>query len=273
MTRNESRAGFGVRALAIAIDLTLVGILVAGIGLWLTQVTGGKVRLSNTIINALACVPQERVPAEIRMPEDFKVADVRRCTRSLLGIEHDWALTVVEDAESVAARRQILVPLDSAGRVTNPFYLDNLVPLLLVLYLFLFEWRFGATIGKRALGIQVLALNGAPIGFTQAGRRSLMRLIPFLAMITSAIVLGLDADPLRITAFDPPTGGKYSFDLWPWSNDGNIDFRGIDDVVMIAFLLNYVVTTARRTLPWHDRWAGTEAVLASRAVGPEGIRK
>lgn len=258
---HASRAGLWARALALTIDLVLVGLLIGGVGLLLTAATGGKVRLGTPIIDTVTCVAAEDVPAVVAPPQDFKTASVRRCTHSALGIEHDWTLVLAEQAGSEpSSTRQIVVPLDRAGRSADPFYIDGLTPLVLVLYLFLFEWRFGATPGKRALGIRVQAAGGTPLDISAAGKRSLMRTVPFLALVASAIYLGVHADPLTIAAFAPPPDVKFDIDLWPWDKARTLDLRGLDDVIWIAFALNYIVTTVRGTLPWHDRWAGTEAV-------------
>jgi hypothetical protein len=52
---------------------------------------------------------------------------------------------------------------------------------------------------------------------------------------------------------------------------GSMIVSGTGVVLIIVFFLNFIVTTSRRTLPWHDRWARTEAVRhagAGAALSP-----
>lgn len=48
---------------------------------------------------------------------------------------------------------------------------------LVALYFFFFEWKFGATIGKRILGLSVVMEDGTPITRNAAAIRTLMRVI------------------------------------------------------------------------------------------------
>jgi uncharacterized RDD family membrane protein YckC len=48
---------------------------------------------------------------------------------------------------------------------------------LVALYFFFFEWKFGATIGKRILGLSVVMEDGTPVTRNAAAIRTLMRVI------------------------------------------------------------------------------------------------
>jgi uncharacterized RDD family membrane protein YckC len=47
-------------------------------------------------------------------------------------------------------------------------------------YFILLEWRYGATLGKRAMRIRVLTEHGAPIGFRESMTRNLLRIVDLL---------------------------------------------------------------------------------------------
>jgi uncharacterized RDD family membrane protein YckC len=47
-------------------------------------------------------------------------------------------------------------------------------------YFILLEWRYGATLGKRAMRIRVLTEHGAPIGLRESVTRNLLRIVDLL---------------------------------------------------------------------------------------------
>lgn len=68
------------------------------------------------------------------------------------------------------------------GLVTGKFGRMPGIPMALfilfgALYFFWFEWKFGATIGKRSLGLHVVMEDGAPLSREAAAIRTLMRII------------------------------------------------------------------------------------------------
>jgi hypothetical protein len=40
-------------------------------------------------------------------------------------------------------------------------------------------------------------------------------------------------------------------------------------LLTIIFLVNFIATTSKHALPWHDRWARTEAVLVDAVTNSE----
>jgi RDD family len=198
-------------------------------------------------------------PLDLKLPADLHVTTVVRCTRSFLGIPHDWSLTVGEVARpepSPTVRRyrtwsitfgsvfgpgsspkleqSRTVPLDPAGHITKAYYLDAWTALVLAAYLLLLEWRFGFTIGKRMLDLRVRALGGGPLTFAQASKRVGMRKVPFL--IPSALVYKMPV-PFEATNFQPVTI--------------DVDLAGASGLVMIVFLVNFIRAVPRKELPWH----------------------
>jgi hypothetical protein len=105
-TAYHTRAGFWGRTLAFGIDLLLISVLIAVIGLASTGLTGGKVRVANTVVDFVDCTGNEPLPPELPDLDGFEGADARRCTRSLLGITHDRRLVVREKMTAGEGRKE-----------------------------------------------------------------------------------------------------------------------------------------------------------------------
>jgi uncharacterized RDD family membrane protein YckC/membrane protease YdiL (CAAX protease family) len=57
-------------------------------------------------------------------------------------------------------------------------------------YFLICEWRWGGrTLGKRAVGIRVLAEDGSPVGFSAASMRNLLRLVDFFGLLIGPILI------------------------------------------------------------------------------------
>lgn len=84
-------------------------------------------------------------------------------------------------------------------------------------YFLVCEWRFGATVGKRAVRARVVTEYGAPIGFADSVTRNLLRIIDFLPTmyllggilaITSARSQRLGDRAAGTLVVRPPKGSK-----------------------------------------------------------------
>ncbi len=247
----SSRAGFWRRVIAFVLDLILICALIACIGVVLAGATDGKVRVANTLVDYATCTTGGPKPEDLQLPSDFKITAIRRCTHYVFGKAHDWSLGVFEvtrTGPNSTYTRSVTVPVDPAGHVTEAFYLDYLTIFVLAAYWLLLEWQFGTTPGKRILGVRVRPLGGGPMSLAQSGRRTAIRMIPFVPAIV-ACIYQMAVGPVRfVNAFlEQPAinllvGGAICL------------------VLLLAFVVNFIVTTRRRTLPWHDHGAGTEAV-------------
>jgi uncharacterized RDD family membrane protein YckC len=243
-TSEAKRAGFWRRAAAFVSDLLLVSILVAAIGLVATQLTGGSVRVANTIDDVRRCGAWQPIAPDLPVSNEFAGGEMRRCTRSVHGFDYDRTLIVREAASGSideTDRRQITITIDADGRPVRAFYLDSLTPLVLALYLLLLEWRFGATLGKRMFGVRVVTLAGGPIDVWQAGKR---------ALICALVVLcsGETQAGLRMTtAYVLP-------DLGLWSQMINL--------LALIYLAAFAIATSSGLPSLHDLWTGTQVVLA-----------
>jgi uncharacterized RDD family membrane protein YckC len=236
------RVGFLGRDMAFLIDLLLVHWLVAAIGLGAIELTGSRVRVANAIDDVRTCSAWEAIPPGLSVPGEFAGGDMRRCTRSVYGFDYDRMLVVREAASPAiddSERKQITIAIDADGRPVHAFYLDSLTPLVLALYLLLLEWRFGATLGKLALGIRVVTLGGGSIGFLQAGKRALVRALVLLCSAETQIRLGMT------TAYGLP-------DLGLWSRMLNW--------LALAYVIAFAIALLGGFRAPHDIWAGTQVV-------------
>ena len=255
-----SHAGLWQRALAIGVDVLIINLVVALIGLALLEVTGERVRVASTIFNVVNCTSSEPVPAGLALPDDFEAASARRCIWSVLGIAHDWKLVVAErpaageDPDDV---RQITLPTDETWRPARPFYLDDLILVILAPSLILLEWWFGATIGKYVVGVRTRLLDGATLTLPAATKRNVIKLIVLAAGTGEVLVRRL-----------PPTDTQV-FNLKLVTSHG-IDHLGVfADVLQLlalAYVISVVVLTVRHRRLLHDQWAGTDVVRPVNAT-------
>jgi uncharacterized RDD family membrane protein YckC len=251
------RAGLGQRALAIAIDLLVINLLIAVVGLVATALTDARVRVANTVLNVVDCASRVPVSPGVKLPDGFEAADARLCTRSVFGFVHDWKLVVIDKAkagEDASDRRQIAITADSVGRPVHAYYLDDMILVVFGAYLIILQWRFGTTLGKRVLGIHVRSLTGAPLTAVQAVNRVMPTLIVLLAANMS------ESSSSRSL---PET---YLISLELVTSHSNIDYGVWAEalkLIALLYVISLVVTSSRRTAPLHDQWAATEVVYST----------
>jgi uncharacterized RDD family membrane protein YckC len=127
-----------------------------------------------------------------------------------------------------------------------------------------FHGRFGQTLGKRAVGIRVVTLDGSPISWNQAVMRSSVGIVFALLMMAASLIAYLhfpDAQyyalswwqrQTRLADFSPWWGHTVSTasTIWGWSE-------------VLVVLLN----KKKRAL--HDFIAGTVVIMLSREVSTE----
>jgi hypothetical protein len=87
----------------------------------------------------------------------------------------------------------------------------------------------------------------------QAGKRVLMRLIVLLPATTTQILPGSSMVSHGVTFGLTLSNGIPDLGIW----------SEVLSVLALAYFISFVVTTSRRTLPLHDRWARTEAVWSA----------
>jgi uncharacterized RDD family membrane protein YckC len=241
------RAGFWRRALAILIDLALIAFVATIAGVLLFGPTDGRVRIGGALIDVTRCSSVDPQQLVLANPPPFHITDARRCTKSFFGLVHDRTLQVEEVTRSgtITYRRGVTYPVDVDGRVVQVFYIDNLIFVLFVGYVLWLEWRFGQTLGKRIMRIRVQSLGGGPIDFAQALKRSAIRFLPWLLLLLLFVLPSM----FGVNFFLAVASSAMIWILWL-----------VVVVTALVYVVNFVQTTRRRALPWHDRWAATEVV-------------
>jgi uncharacterized RDD family membrane protein YckC len=232
---SPSRAGFWRRFFAILIDICLFSVVIGLIGLLLFQPTEGRIRVQNMLIDFRVCSKVDPSQVELPTPPPFRITNAVQCTKSFFGLVHDRTLTVSEvtPSGSVTYTRALTYPVDADGHVTQVLYVDLLELIIFPAYLLLLEWRFGRTLGKHFVHIRVRSLNGGPVTFVQAVKRTLIRFL-----------------------FLPPWLLLFAW----WSFNAYIGVGLLMAGIGLAIVINWSLKTGRRELPWDDRWAATEVV-------------
>jgi uncharacterized RDD family membrane protein YckC len=262
-TDTRIRGYFWRRFFAGWVDSILIGAIVTLVGIVLFGPTGGKIRIENTFFSATSCVaPSSDInPFDLNLPVDFRVTGAGSCTFTLMGFVHDRRLIVEEVTKPNPAttyRRWFTYPLDKDGRLQRPvFYLDSLTVILLIGYILLTEWRFGATIGKDFLKLRVRSLS-APDGkltFAQAARRLLIFawVIPIGIGVLIGWIVGLSSQAFLTLM---------------------IGCLAISAVIVLAISANVIFAIRRGERPWHDRWAGTVVILGrDQSIAPTPLEQ
>jgi uncharacterized RDD family membrane protein YckC len=234
-----AQAGFWRRAFALAIDYAVL----AFAGILLFQATGGVVRISQfPMVENLTCA------SSATSVQQQAASQTTICERTLFGLVHDRWIDVSEHARSGDAMvtRTVRTPVDAAGRPVRAFYLDHLLILLLAAYLGVAEWLFGTTLGKRLVGIRVQSQGGGRLRFGSACRR-LLRFMPALLLAPAVVV----ATPASLESI------AWSTEYWVV-----LSVYVFSAVLWVAVLANFIMAVINDDLPWHDRWARTEVVMA-----------
>jgi uncharacterized RDD family membrane protein YckC len=253
LTIEMQRAGFWRRAVAFLIDAVAVSLLLSVIGLVLFAPSGERIRVAAAFGNT-DCAAVEPQQLKVSVPAGFRLTNAARCTRTFLGRVVDRTLVIEEvtkQAEKgdyeITYKRSLTYPVDAEGHPVEVFQLDDLWIYVLAVYLLLAEWRFGATLGKKLLGVWVRPLAGGALTLDRTARRVLVRLVPFAPLAlssTNAKIAGLMLESMVL----------FLAVLGAWL------------LVWLVFLVNFVHAVRAGNLPWHDRAARTEAVRSPRAV-------
>lgn len=169
--------------------------------------------------------------------------------QQLFGFETSRTLsvgTVVEQGNTTTGHF-LTYALDADGKPTSPFDMTWVAMLALLIYLIAMEWRRGATIGKRALGmttIDTAAPSHIGIPLRKAITRQLAMWIGAIpALLVMIKVLFLSDDPLTSMSGDA---------FW-------LAFAvalGIE----IAWFIWIIVSVSKKRDPIYDRIAGTSVL-------------
>lgn len=243
------RANFWQRISALIVDGLIILTMVTLIGVTLSKITGGEIRVQSTIIKSPDCRTLDALPNGLELPRDFKPTSITACTYSFLSIPYNWDVTAkrggqqdfkVGDTEYTASKKlSYTFPLTPSGIAAQPIEIDEYAFVLYGFYFIALEWLFGGTLAQRFFCMRVRSVSGGPASLIQIVKRFTIRfgwllLIPIgqhLAYVLPdhmiAILVGLSASNLAI---------------------------------VLALVVNARRTMRKGELAWHDRWAQTEVV-------------
>lgn len=254
MTSIESapaRAGFWRRVGALLVDAIIILLPLQILTAVLFAQTHGTVQ-GNFGITTRICATVDHLPEGLQPPPPASTNSITECRSSLFGFETSRALsvgTVVEEGNTTTGRF-LTYALDADGKPTSPFDMTWVAMLALLIYLVLIEWRRGATVGKRILGMRTID-TAAPSQIGIPLRKAITRqlamwigTIPaFLVMIK---ILFLSDDPLNAMSGDA---------FW-------LAFI-VAFTIEIAWFIWIIVSVSKKRDPIYDRIAGT-SVLRTR---------
>jgi len=251
LTVEVARAGFWRRACAFMIDGLAVGLLLTLIGLALFEPTDERVRVSPIVGGKTTCTGVDPQQVKLPLPTGFKLTSAQHCTTTFLGrmVDRNLVLTEVTRSDSgsyeLTYTRSLTYPVNGHRQTTDAIKLDNFWIFLLAAYLLLAEWRLGATLGKKILGVRVRSVGGGPLGLGQTPKRLLVQFIPF-----SMFALTLFGTEMSTLLLEHTVVFIALCVAWV--------------VLCLVFLINFIRAVRAGDLPWHDRWAQTEVVGSPR---------
>jgi len=270
MAATLARAGFWRRAIAISLDALIAGVvatvvLAIPVGL-LFSLDNGMVQFGSTSlvsgsardeasgrsyefgfpgISVTTCekVALDRLPQGLDPPTG-KLASAVECRAAALGLvtsARTLRLVAVREENGEEVSYDSTHTLGADGQPRSAWALDDLVYLVLLAYLVVFQWRNGASLGMDALRIRVVDLSD-PERHDLPLRRAMIRVVGQFGGVLAAVFLL----------------GRWDFapSFAPW----------LPAVVAILVLLCYpawiAVDIARKRDPIYDRIAGTAVVRA-----------
>jgi hypothetical protein len=151
------RGGFWRRALAVFIDLIVIGLVLQIFALVLFPVSNGRVQFASGVIVRRDCHPRQELPDEISIPAEFGANFIAECEASILGAVTSRTLIVGRRTveAGVTTFTQLGYMLDRQGKPIHGIPLDVLIlPSLIAL-----RWgldRGKASPGRRLSGIRLL---------------------------------------------------------------------------------------------------------------------
>ena len=252
------RAGFWRRLWAFVVDLLLICVPLQIVVAALYPVTNGKIQMSSGISFNLcnSNVSLANLPAVVNPPSMHANA-AAICRSSFFGLETARWLTVsrVTQEGAVTKTFSIYYRLDRDNKVAQVYAVDWVAFVGIFIYLVSLERRLGTTLGKRLLGLRVIALR-------EADRTG----IPFGAAVLRNIFLWIGCYPLLIVLL-----GAYVLGLWNvegFMSGGIFSWFMGSGLVGFAIYMWIVVEVARKRDPIYDLIARTAVVRDNPTMSP-----
>jgi uncharacterized RDD family membrane protein YckC len=240
----RSRDLFWRRLAAAAVDILLLAAVASLAAVVLYSASDGKLR-STAFLKTTHCQPLRGISAKILhgipIPAGARPVAAQLCVIDMAGLETSRYLTVALQAQDGEVVRSLAFsrPVDRKGEPMTPVILDWAYPFAFIVIMSLLESGFGATLGKRALGLKVAAADG--------GRLALHR-----ALLRNAVIYG-GAALMLVAPLVIALTGLHLPQLAYYIAVGVLGLLVLAPIAMLA-------EAGPRAL--YDRWAGAEVVRA-----------
>jgi uncharacterized RDD family membrane protein YckC len=254
-------AGFWTRLLAQLIDLCAWIFVASLVALPLVYLAPATFGLANAFPQSEACTDLSAPPPYIRPPAELSPNLIRHCSKSFFGFPFRREIVLVEEREHgevtsswvVTTRRSVTYVVGPDLRPVDAFDLDSILWLAYLAYVVTAQGLYGATLGKRLLGVRVVDRYGVRPGLRAAAIRNVVLNGPILIGLVLYALIGWTSV------------GSLTLVLW---------LAGVLAVCNLAIVVE-VWLTARKAKPsLHDRIAGTRVVKitqrAAHAIGSNG---
>jgi uncharacterized RDD family membrane protein YckC len=198
-TADETRSGrelFWLRLMAAMVDVAAMVVVAHLAAVALYAASSGVLR-SSTLVKTAQCQPLRSMSASmlqgIAIPPALRPVAAQLCTVSLMGLETARYETVMlrsqegEVTHSLAFSR----PVNRKGEPVAPVILDWAYPLAFILAMSLGEGLLGVTLGKRLIGLRVVAAGGGRPGVGRALVRNLVIYGPWAIVLTTPLIAAL----------------------------------------------------------------------------------
>ncbi|THD83324.1 MAG: hypothetical protein E7812_00600 [Phenylobacterium sp.] len=242
----ETRSGrelFWLRLMAAVVDVAALVVVANLAAIVLYAASGGALR-SSTLFKTAQCQPLRSISMTmlqgVAIPPGARAVAAQLCTLSLVGLETGRYETVALQSQEGELTRSVAFsrPVDRKGQPMTPVILDWVYPLAFILAMSLGEGLFGATLGKRMVGLRVVAARG---GGRLAPHRALLRNLviygPWAVVLTLPLLAAVLHIRLSHTAYIAAVAG---FGALGWA-----------PLAMLA-------QASPRAL--YDRWAGADVL-------------
>ena len=162
---DRTRDLFWRRLAAGALDIVLLAAAASLAAVLLYAVSDGKLR-STAFLKTTHCQAAQGISVKvlqgIPIPRGARPVAAQFCTLDMAGFETSRFVTVMLQAQDGEVVRSLGFsrPVDRQGLPMKPVILDWTYPFAFIVIMSLFETLFGATLGKRALGLRVAADDG-----------------------------------------------------------------------------------------------------------------
>lgn len=245
MAQDEGEAGRGLfwrRLAAGAIDVALIVLLAGVASVALYAASEGKLRTS-TPFRYVRCQPVRSISVHllqgVALPPGARPVAGQVCTASAAGFETSRYATVALQAQQgeVVETMAFSRPVDRRGEPVAPVILDWAWPVAFILLVALLEGLFGATPGKRLLGLKLVGPEGGRLGLGRALVRNLV--------IYGGAAIVLTA-PLALTVLGIRLAG--------------VAYYGAVGVCGLLILAPFAMLAEASPRARYDRWAGAEVV-------------